>query len=46
MRVIQDETMRVMVIRMNNQKPPFDNVHFRRAMSHAFNYNGFISGVL
>ena len=45
-RIIQDETMRVMVIRMNNQKPPFDNVHFRRAMSHAFNYQGFISGVL
>jgi peptide/nickel transport system substrate-binding protein len=45
-KVIQDETMRVMVIRMNNQKPPFDNVHFRRAISHAFNYKGFISGVL
>ncbi len=28
------------------QKPPFDNVHFRRAISHAFNYKGFISGVL
>ncbi len=45
-RVIKDETMRVMIIRMNNRKPPFDNVHFRRAISHAFNYKGFISGVL
>jgi peptide/nickel transport system substrate-binding protein len=45
-RVAQDESMRVMVLRMNNRKPPFDNVHFRRAVSHAFNYGGFISGVL
>ena len=38
--------MRVMVLRMNNKKPPFDNLNFRLAMSHAFNYKGFIDGVL
>ncbi len=45
-RVAQDESMRVMVLRMNNRKPPFDNIHFRRAVSHSFNYGGFITGVL
>lgn len=45
-RVARDESMRVMVIRMNNKKPPFDNVNFRKCLSHAFNYEGFISGIL
>jgi peptide/nickel transport system substrate-binding protein len=45
-RVAKDESMRVMVIRLNNKKPPFDNVNFRRCMSYAFNYKGFISSVL
>lgn len=45
-RVARDESMRIMVIRMNNRKPPFDNVHFRRSVSHAFNYPGFITGIL
>jgi peptide/nickel transport system substrate-binding protein len=44
--VSKDQSMRVMLFRMNNRKPPFDNLNFRRAMSHAFNYNGFIDGVL
>lgn len=44
--VSKDESMRVMVLRMNNRKAPYDNVNFRRALSHAFNYKGFISGVL
>lgn len=45
-RVARDESMRVMVIRMNNTKPPFDNKDFRKCISHAFNYQGFISGIL
>ena len=44
--VSKDQSMRVMVLRMNNKKAPFDNLNFRRAISHAFNYNGFIDGVL
>jgi peptide/nickel transport system substrate-binding protein len=44
--VSKDQSMRVMVLRMNNKKAPFDNLNFRLAMSHAFNYNGFIDGVL
>lgn len=44
--VSKDQSMRVMVLRMNNRKAPFDNKNFRLALSHAFNYNGFIDGVL
>jgi peptide/nickel transport system substrate-binding protein len=38
--------MRLMTLRMNNKKAPFDNLNFRLAVSHAFNYKGFIDGVL
>jgi peptide/nickel transport system substrate-binding protein len=44
-RVSQDQTMRTFIIRMNNQRAPFNNVHFRRAVSYAFNYAGFIEQV-
>lgn len=44
--VSRDQSMRIMILRMNNRKAPFDNVNYRRALSHAFNYKGFISGVL
>src|SRR5258708_16484402 len=44
-RVSQNEIMRVFIIRMNNQRAPFNNVHFRRALSYAFNYAGFIEQV-
>lgn len=44
--VQRNESMRIFIIRMNNTKPPFDNVHFRRCMSHAFNYDAFIGVIL
>jgi peptide/nickel transport system substrate-binding protein len=44
--VQRNESMRIFVIRMNNAKPPFDNVSFRRCLSHAFNYQGFIGDIL
>ena len=44
--VAQDESMRIMVIRMNNSRPPFDNLNFRKCVSHAFQYEGFIDVVL
>jgi peptide/nickel transport system substrate-binding protein len=44
--VQRNQSMRIFVIRMNNAKPPFDNVNFRRCMSHAFNYDGFIGVIL
>ncbi|MGE0315245.1 MAG: ABC transporter substrate-binding protein [Lautropia sp.] len=44
--VARDESMRVFIIRMNNKKPPFDNVDFRRCVSQSFNYDGFIKVIL
>jgi len=45
-RVAQDESMRIFIIRMNNQRSPFDNINARKCFSHAFNYEGFIEGIL
>jgi peptide/nickel transport system substrate-binding protein len=45
-RVARDESMRVFIIRMNNQKPPFDNQDVRLCFAHAFNYQGFNEVIL
>jgi peptide/nickel transport system substrate-binding protein len=37
--------LRMILIRMNNSKAPFDNLHFRKCMSFAFNYDGFIDDI-
>ena len=39
-------SMAVFLIRMNNSKPPFNNVDFRKCLSYAFNYDGFIHDIL
>jgi len=44
--VQKNQSMRLFVVRMNNTKPPFNNLHFRRCMSHAFNYGDFIGVIL
>jgi hypothetical protein len=38
--------MRIFLIRMNNTKPPFDNMNARKCLAHAFNYKGFIDEIL
>ena len=38
--------MRTFLIRMNNTKPPFNNINARKAFAHAFNYMGFINDIL
>ena len=45
-RVARDESMRVFIIRMNNKKPPFDNVNARKCFATAFNYEGFNQVIL
>jgi peptide/nickel transport system substrate-binding protein len=45
-RVARDQSMRIFLIRMNNRKPPFDNIDARLCFAHAFNYQGFIDVVL
>jgi len=44
--VTRDESMRLFLIRMNNKKPPFDNVNARKCFAYAFNYTGFIRDIL
>ncbi|MBL8700822.1 MAG: ABC transporter substrate-binding protein [Alphaproteobacteria bacterium] len=44
--VLEQESMRVFLFCINASKPPFDNVHFRRALSYAFDYDGFINDIL
>lgn len=45
-RVERHSSLRTFVIRMNNARAPFNNGNFRKAMAHAFNYDGFIGEVL
>jgi peptide/nickel transport system substrate-binding protein len=42
-RISADQSMRTFVLTMNNQRPPFDNIHFRKAIAYAFDYDGFIN---
>jgi len=44
--VYKDQSMRIFLIRMHNQRPPFNDVHVRRAISYAFDYDAFIKDVL
>jgi peptide/nickel transport system substrate-binding protein len=44
--VAKNVTMRLLVIRMNNTKPPFDNINARKAFAYAFNYGGFIDEIV
>ncbi len=38
--------MRLLVIRMNNTKPPFDNINARKCFAYSFNYTGFIDEIV
>ncbi len=44
--IIEQEAMRVFGLALNNRKPLMNNVHFRRAIAHAFDYDGFIKNIL
>jgi len=45
-RILEQETMRTFTFQMNNQRAPLTDVHVRRAISYAFDYDGFNNGVL
>ncbi|SDB47410.1 ABC transporter substrate-binding protein [Belnapia rosea] len=44
--VAKDVSMRTFIIRMNNARAPFTSLNLRKAMAHAFNYDGFIQEIL
>ena len=44
--VLREPSMRLFVLAMHCQRPPFDDVHIRKAISYAFDYEGFIKEVM
>ena len=45
-KVIEQESMRIMMFQVNNQRPPLNDVNVRRAISYAFDYDGFNKDIL
>ena len=45
-KVYEEQSMRICVIRMHNQRVPLNDVHVRRAISYAFDYDSFIKDIL
>ena len=45
-KMVSEESMRLFVLRMNNQREPFTDINVRKAFSHAFNYHSFITEIL
>ena len=45
-KVLEAESMRVMLFQINNQRAPLNDVHVRRAINHAFDYDGFNEQIL
>ncbi|HEY0181345.1 MAG TPA: ABC transporter substrate-binding protein [Rhodopila sp.] len=43
--VMQEPHQRLFLINFNNKKPPFTDIHVRRAFSYAFDYAGLIHGL-
>src|SRR5438876_117096 len=41
-KVIEQESMRIMMFQVNNQRPPLNDVNVRRAISYAFDPNNWI----
>jgi peptide/nickel transport system substrate-binding protein len=44
--IVKEPSMRTFVFQIHNQRPPLNDVHVRRAISYAFDYEGFIKNVM
>ena len=44
--VEEQESMRIFYAIIHNGRPPMNDVHFRKALSYAFDYDGFINNIL
>jgi peptide/nickel transport system substrate-binding protein len=44
--MLKEASMRTFVVQIHNQRPPLNDVHVRRAISYAFDYEGFIKSVM
>ncbi len=45
-KIVEQESMRIMMFQINNQRPPLTDVNVRRAISYSFDYDGFIKDIL
>src|SRR5262249_26449633 len=45
-KILEQESMRIMMFQINNQRAPLTDVHVRRAISYAFDYDGFNKDIL
>jgi ABC-type transport system substrate-binding protein len=45
-KILEQESMRIMMFQINNQRAPLNDVHVRRAISYAFDYDGFNKEIL
>jgi ABC-type transport system substrate-binding protein len=44
--ILEAESMRVFYFSIHNGRSPLNDVHFRRALAYAFDYDGFINDIL
>ena len=44
--ILEEESMRVFYFNIHNGRAPLNDVHFRRALAYAFDYDGFIKDIL
>ena len=44
--VMEEESMRIFYFIIHNGREPMNDINFRKALSHAFDYNGFIDNIL
>lgn len=44
--VMEEESMRIFMFQLHNQRAPTSDLHLRRAISYAFDYDGFIDQIL
>jgi peptide/nickel transport system substrate-binding protein len=45
-KIVEAESMRIMMFQINTQRPPLGDVNVRRAISYAFDYDGFNKDIL
>lgn len=45
-KIVEQESMRIMMFQINNQRAPLNDVNVRRAISYAFDYDGFNKEIL
>lgn len=45
-KILEQDTLRLFMFHINNKRPPFDNIHVRKALNYAFDYDAFNKNML